>query len=125
MQTIILEHQGRVPVTVFKLEGNIDSNTSKQLQDQVREAFKAGMRYMLLDLSEVIYINNTGLYTMLTIYNLLSGKASQGLGQSSSSKSPYLKLLNPSPAVYEAVRIMSFDRVLEIHNNLDEAVASF
>jgi anti-anti-sigma factor len=123
MQTIVSEHQGRVPVTVFQIEGKIDGGSYKQWQDQVNEAFKAGMRYLLLDLSGVVHINSTGLQTVLAIYSLMNDKASQSQGIG--SKSPYLKVLNPSPAACQAIRVMCFDRVMEIHNDFDEAIASF
>lgn len=123
MQTIVSEHQGRVPVTVFQVEGKIDGGSYKQWQDQVNGAFEAGMRYMLLDLSGLVSINSAGLQTVLAIYSLMNDKTSQRPG--SSSKSPYLKVLNPSPAACRAIRVMCFDRVMEIHNDLDEAIASF
>jgi len=40
-------------------------------------------------------------------------------------KSPHLKLLNPQPAVQQALRMAGFDMFLETHANLEEAVASF
>jgi hypothetical protein len=40
-------------------------------------------------------------------------------------KSPHFKLLNPSPAALETMRVMGFDMFLEIHRNLKDAVASF
>ena len=44
--------QGRVPVTIFHLQGQIDASTYEQFQNDAEQAFKTGARYLLLDLSE-------------------------------------------------------------------------
>jgi len=40
-------------------------------------------------------------------------------------KSPHLKLLSPSPQVLEVLKIAGVDMFLEVHRELQEAVASF
>ena len=52
--------QARVPVTVFHVKGNITGNTYQQFEDTVRDAIKGGAQDVLLDLTEVGYIDQRG-----------------------------------------------------------------
>jgi anti-anti-sigma factor len=130
---IVVSHeQGRVPVTIFHIQGKISVNTYEQLQAQAQEAFKAGTRSLLLDLSEVTYISSSGLRALHYIFNLLRtdspGESEAAMHQGlrdGTFKSPHLKLLNPQPPVLDVLSTSGFDMYLEIHHNLKDAVASF
>lgn len=132
-QITLSEQQGRVPVTVLHLQGDvIDANSYGQLEAQVQAAYEAGARNVLLDLTKVKYISSAGLRALHSIFLLLRGDASAESDQvmkkglmDGTFKSPHLKLLNPSPAVMETLRTMGFDMFLEVHRNLKDAVASF
>ena len=132
MDIFILHQQGRVPVTVFRIKGEINMNTHEQLQDQAQAAFKAGARTLLLDLSEVPYMTSAGLRALHYIFNLLhtdlAGESQAAMRQGlrdGTFKSPRLKLLSPQPAVLTTLHIAGFDMFLETHHTLEEAVASF
>jgi anti-anti-sigma factor len=132
MNIVVSQKQERVPVTVFRIKGNIDVSSYQQLQVQAEEAFKAGTRYLLLDLTQVPYISSAGLRALHYIFTLLRTDAakesdsaiSKGL-RDGTFRSPHLKLLNPSPGVLNALSTAGFDMYLEIHRDLQEAVASF
>ena len=133
LQITVSQEQGRVPVTVLHIEGDvIDANSYEQLEGQARAAIAAGARNMLLDMTKMKYISSAGLRAIHIIFMLLRGDASvesdktlkKGL-MDGTYKSPHLKLLNPSPAVSETMRAMGFDMFLEIHRNLKDAIASF
>ena len=132
MDILVTREQGRVPVTVFRIKGEIDVRTYEQLQDQSQEAFKAGMRNLLLDLSEVTYISTAGLRALHHIFTLLRTDSPdesdaamyEGL-RDGTFKSPHLKLLNPRPAVQQALSTAGYDMYLEIHRDLKDALASF
>jgi anti-anti-sigma factor len=57
MEITISQEQGRVPVTVFHIQGDIDAQTYEQLEAQVRQAIQAGTHYLLLDMSQVPYVS--------------------------------------------------------------------
>jgi hypothetical protein len=40
-------------------------------------------------------------------------------------KQKYLKILNPTPNVDKILGMTGFKNILEVHNNLEEAIASF
>lgn len=132
-QITVSQQQGRIPVTVFQLQGDVvDANSYEQLEAQVRAAYESGTRNLLLDLTKVKYISSAGLRALHSIFLLLRGDASAESDQvmkkglmDGTFKSPHLKLLNPSPTVMETLRMMGFDMFLEVHRNLKDAVASF
>ncbi|GAB4411144.1 MAG: hypothetical protein Fur0044_05070 [Anaerolineae bacterium] len=132
-QITVSKQQGRVPVTVLHLQGDvIDANSYGQLEAQVQAVYEAGARNVLLDLTKVKYISSAGLRALHSIFLLLRGDTlaesdqvmKKGL-MDGTFKSPHLKLLNPSPTVMETLRTMGFDMFLEVHRNLKDAVASF
>jgi anti-anti-sigma factor len=132
MDIDVTQEQGRVPVTVFHVNGSVDAASYEQLQSRAEQAIQGGTTNLLLDLSRVPYMSSAGLRAINHIYNLFhketagaEGEAvSQGL-RTGKFKSPHLKLLNPTPRVLEVLQMTGFDMFLEIHHNLKEAVASF
>jgi len=132
MEITTTQEQGRVPVTVFRLKGELDAIFAGKLREQSREAIAAGTRHLLLDLAEVPYIASAGLRAFQEIFNLLREDSvdkgdtalQQGL-RDGTYKSPHLKLLNPTRLAVEALSTAGFDMFLEIHHSLKEAVASY
>jgi anti-anti-sigma factor len=132
MSITVSQQQGKVPVTVFHIEGEVNTNTYEALQTEAHKAFDAGARNLLLDLTKTTYISSAGLRAVHHIFTMLRSDApgesdeavSKGL-RDGTFKSPHLKLLNPSASVFEVLKTMGFDMYLEIHTKLDQAVASF
>ena len=132
MNIAVSQQPGRVPVTVFRITGDINTNTYEQLQEQARQAFAAGARNLLLDLSEVPYVSSAGIRALNNTFNLLRTDApgesaeamSKGL-RDGTFKSPHLKLLNPSSAVLKTLNMAGVDMFLEVHTDFDAAIASF
>jgi ABC-type transporter Mla MlaB component len=124
--------QGRVPVTIFHLKGDLDGNTYEQLQKKADEVFQAGTRYLILDLSQVPFISSAGIRGLHYVFNLLrtdsvleSDQAiSKGL-RDGTFKSPHLKLLSPNQNVGNLLKVTGYDMFLEVHYNSDDAVKSF
>jgi len=126
------EIQGRVPVTVFHLKGDLDGNTYEQFQKKAEEAFQSGTRYLLLELSQVPFVSSAGIRGLHHVFNLSRSDSvvesdqaiSKGL-RDGTFKSPHLKLLNPNQNVSNLLKITGYDMFLEVHHNLKEAVESF
>ena len=125
LQLTVSQEQGRVPVTVLKIKGKIDSDNFTQLQDKAQEAYDDGMRYLLIDFSEVPYMSSAGLRAIHAIYKMLQGDESEPDSQEGEFKSPYLKLLNPPDKIRQLINVVGFDRYVEIHTDLQEAIDSF
>jgi anti-anti-sigma factor len=122
------QHEARVPVTVFALAGEIDSSNSEQFQNEVEQAIQAGVRYVALDCSQLRYISSAGVRALFALAKMLSarGEASAaGRPAPGSFKSPYLKLFHLAPVVRQTLDMMGFTMSMEIHKDLEQALASF
>jgi anti-anti-sigma regulatory factor len=132
MEITVSHEQGRVPITVFQVKGDINMATSEELQRQARRAFEDGMRDLVLDLSDVPYMSSAGIRALNDMFRLLRGATpaesdeaiKKGLSDGT-FKSPHLKLVNPNRHVQEVLGMSGVDMFLEIHRNVKDAVASF
>ena len=120
LNIMVGEAQGNVPVTILRLEGDIDAATQKTLQDKATEVVGGGATHILLDMSGVNYMGSAGFRAIHALTNMLSSEESSTL-----SKSPHLKLLNPTDAVARVIKTLGFDVYLDIYQDRDEAVNSF
>ncbi len=130
------EFQGRTPVTVIQPHGALDSFRYHELIDQARKVYEEGGRYIVLDMSDVPAIGMSGLFALYSVAVLLRGEEPPdpaagwqayhtmahglegGMGR-------HLKLLNPPPRVDLTLERAGFKSFLEIHPNLEAAIASF
>ncbi|HJW90554.1 MAG TPA: STAS domain-containing protein [Anaerolineales bacterium] len=128
----VVPMQKRVPVTVFQIHGDIDSNTYDQLEAQAEGVFQSGARDLLLDLSGVPYISSAGIRALHYIFNLYrsdtEGESDESIRKGlrdGTYKSPHFKLLKPNQGVSKLLGITGYDMFLEIHQDLNAALASF
>lgn len=132
MEIIVSQRQGRVPVTVFHVKGDINTETYEQFQSQARQAIQTGTRHVALDLTEVSYVSSYGIRGISQVFTWLRD-ASQGEGAQALDrdlkdgkwKSPHLKLVNPSSQVRQVLTTTGVDMFLEIHGDLQHAIDSF
>ncbi|MBI3243057.1 MAG: STAS domain-containing protein [Chloroflexi bacterium] len=132
MEITVSQKQGRVPVTVFHIKGDVDTTTYEQLQAQARQAFESGTRNLLLDLAEVPYVSSAGIRALNNMFNLLRAdtpeESDEAIGKGlrdGTFKSPHLKLLNPTSRVTGVLSVAGVDMFLETHHDLQAAIASF
>jgi hypothetical protein len=130
MEVTVSQEEGRVPVTVFHITGAVTSN--QELEARAQEAYDKGARNILLDLTEVPYMATAGLRALHSIFMLLrtdtpeeSDQATKAGIAAGTFVSPHLKLLNPTPHVLEVLKLAGYDMFLEIHRDVNQAVASF
>ena len=114
------EAQGSVPVTILRVEGDIDASTHKTLQDKAAEVIEAGAKNILIDLGGVSYMGSAGFRAIHAVTNMLSDDEPEGL-----AKSSHLKLLNPTEAVGRVIKTLGFDVYLDIFQDRNEAINSF
>jgi anti-anti-sigma regulatory factor len=136
MNISVSQMQGKVPVTVVKLEGQLDGQTYQDLINTAREAYKAGWRDFLVDMSDLTYISSAGLVALHSVALLAKGEelpntdegwsAYRAMGRSKEAGiQEHLKLLNPRPEVLSVLEMVGFSAVFKIFSDLDEAVKSF
>jgi anti-anti-sigma factor len=121
-------HQRRVAVTVFKVSGDLDGSTSPAFIEQAMAVIAGGTHHLLFDLSQTAYVSSAGLRGIEMVTQALAqknGSAAQGGLYGSTFKSPYLKLLNPSPRTRKALNLAGFDMTLDIFEDLESALSAF
>lgn len=136
MNISVSQAQGRVPVTVIKLDGQLDGQTYQDLINKAKEVYAAGTRDFLVDMKDLTYISSAGLVALHTMALLTKGEelpdTDQGwstyrsMGKTSGSgMQEHIKLLSPRDEIKSVLDMVGFGNVFEIHTNLDEAVNSF
>ena len=112
----ISREDGDKAVAVLRLNGSVDANTQKELEDKAKEAVDSGAEYLLLDMSAVEYLGSAGMRAIHAITNILSP-------DDPSMRSARLKVVNPSPAAARVFKTLGFDSFIDIHDSVDEAIA--
>lgn len=130
MVIVVSHDEGRVPVTVFRLEGDLAGE--ELLQSEAQQAFEAGTRYLLLDLRKVPLITSAGLRAIHYVYELLRSDSPEESDEvvrkgivSGSYTSGHLKLLKPTKTAMKSLGVGGYDMFLEIHKKYANAIASF
>jgi anti-sigma B factor antagonist len=123
MNIRVAHEQGRVPVTVFYVQGQINLGSAPQLEKTARAEYDSGMRDLLIDLSEATSLTSAGLRSLVVLYRLLGDASADASG--SQRKPAHLKLLNLPPDLRQVIQIAGFDRFIEVYDDLPAAVASF
>ena len=136
MDISVSQMQGSVPVTVIKLDGQLDGQNYEELITKARELYNAGTRDFILDLSDLTYISSAGLVALHSVALLVKGEelpdteqgwsAYRSMGRTSSSgMQNHIKLVNPTEEVKNVLDMVGFGSVFPIFTDLDEAVKSF
>lgn len=132
MEITVKQEQGRVPVTIVHVKGDVTAATADEFQAQVQKAYDDGARDVLIDLSEVAIMSSAGLRALHSVFTMLRSESPEesddavrkGLTDGT-FKSPHLKLLCPNKNVSQVLRMAGFDMFLEIYDNNKKAIASF
>lgn len=132
MEIKLTTMNGRVPVQVMHVHGDLDSSTYEAFDTKASELIKSGAQYILIDLAHTSFMGSAGLRAIHSIYNQLRAakpdlsddEVRKGIS-AGTYKSPYIKLLNLSPETEKAFSLGGFDMCIETHNDLLTASASF
>lgn len=101
-------------VTVLELEGRVTlGEGSGQLRNKLKELLSQGKTRLVLDLSEVAYIDSAGLGTLVAGFT------------SAQNQGATLKLAKLTSRFSEILHITKLVTVFEVFPTVDEAVKSF
>ena len=111
--------QGRVPVTILHLHGDLDASNYQDLIAAGKKTCDAGARDLLLDLSDVPYMSSSGLVALQSLAALLRGDAlpDSDVGwdgiraihrDRDTGLQPHFKLLKPQPRVDRMLDTVGF-----------------
>ena len=135
MEINVLQEKGRVPVSVVHIKGDLDASSYLELVDTAQKLYNAGVRYLLLDLTDLAFISSAGLASLHIVTKMFRGEKADledGWGtykeidrERDSGLQKKVKLLNPSPDVDKVLDTVGFKQFFEVYADLDEAVQSF
>ena len=100
-------------VSVFRLNGRLDSNTSQGFEEKVFSAILDGSKNMVIDFKDIDYISSAGLRVILKATKALHREKGQ------------IMLCSMQDYVKEVFEIAGFDSFLSIVATLDDALKSF
>ena len=136
MQINFSRHEGRVPITVMRLIGELDASNYAKVIDKAQEVYQDGARCLLIDLSAVPYVSSAGLMSLHTVVLIFGGQSMQSKTTGRPSFRPIsisrdgevrkrVKLFNPQPDVDQVLDVVGLKEFFEIYVDLDTALQSF
>lgn len=100
-------------VNIFTITGRIDTQGAHELENELQSAVEAGNHKMVLDLSNVRYINSSALRTLADV---LTENRDHG-GD--------LYLVGMAPRIRRVFEIIGFDKFFVFHDSVDDAVHDY
>jgi anti-sigma B factor antagonist len=101
-------------VTVLHLTGQLTlGKATSQLRSLMEEMLARGVRHIVLDMSEVYYLDSSGLGELVTAYLTVSKQEGK------------LKLLKLTQRVQDLVQLTKVYRIFEVFDDEHAAVRSF
>ena len=100
-------------ISIFKLNGRLDSNTSQGFEKKIFQAITDGSKHMVIDFKDLDYISSAGLRVIL--------KATKALKREDGS----IMLCSMQDYVKEVFEIAGFDSFLPIVPGIEDALKSF
>ena len=136
MNISVSQAQGKVPVTVIKLDGELDGQNYQDLIAKAREMFDGGARNFLIDMSDLTYVSSAGLVALHTVALMARGEALpnteagwsaiRSVGDAGSSGlQKHVKFFQPRDEIKRVLDMVGFSSAFETYTDLDEAVNSF
>jgi anti-anti-sigma factor len=128
MEITVTLQQASEPVAVMRLQGDIDASNFVQIVDKAHEIYQNPARNLILDLSEVPSISSTGIAAIHKIALIYSGASSEITHPDqthNSSARKHVKLLNPQPAVDQALQTAGLKLFFKVFPDLESALKSF
>lgn len=135
MEINVTQENGKVPVSVVHIKGDLDASSYLDLVNTAQKLYNAGARSLLLDLSDLAFISSAGLASLHIILKMFRDeKANPENGWSTykdidrerdNGVQHNVKLLDPSPEVGNVLDTVGFKQFFEVYTDLDQAVNSF
>jgi anti-sigma B factor antagonist len=103
-----IDHQG--PFTIIMLSGDVDLQYSPEAREQILK-YLNGAHHVLVDLSEVNYIDSSGVASLVEGY------------QVAKSKNLQFGLLGVSETAMQVLQLARLDQVFPIYQSIDDVPA--
>ena len=118
LKNTVEQVQAAVPVTVFHLRGWLDAQSENDFVKWASDAYENGVRYLLLDLSELDALTSAGMRAIQKVYIIFTPKGTN-------KEYSYLKLASAPPPVYHALKIAGFLQSIPMYESVQSALDSY
>jgi anti-anti-sigma factor len=99
------------------LQDRVNLGNTAELEQAGKEAYANGARDLVIDISKVDSFTSAGIRALLVIYKLFAGDEGKN--------SKHVKLVSPTKYVREVLEVSGVADSIEIHDTLEESIASF
>jgi anti-anti-sigma factor len=130
--------QAKVPVTILKLEGDLDASWYQDVITKAKTLYDSGVRDLLIDMGDLRFMASSGLVALHSTALIMRGDQVPDTNESWSTfrtdhvhigpPSEYeihCKLLNPQPRPLRTLELAGFDDLFEIFDDEEIALSSF
>ncbi len=124
--------QGKVPVTIVHLAGDLDASSSEEFMTAINTLITGGVKDIVVDLGEVPFMSSAGIRALHSLYTLLHSDSSDQSREAvyqeiaaGTYSAPHLKLVNPNKKVSDVIKISGLDMYIKSYNTEQEALAAF
>jgi anti-anti-sigma factor len=137
MQTTVERVEGRVPVTVMALAGELDASNYLRLIDDVRPLYASGARHLLLDLTDLPFLSSSGLVALYSILKVMQGEEppdpeygwsalhEMERGAEEGGEQNAIRLAGLRPEVAGVLQRTGLDALFPSHPDRESALAAF
>lgn len=107
------DHSPREGVAVIAVRGDLDVYTSPKMREAIMEVLNRGLSRLVVDLNQTVSLDSTALGV------LIGGK------KRAVEKGGDLKVVCPSQRTRRIFALTSLDRIFEIYDTQEDAVAAY
>ena len=100
-------------VTVIKIEGNLDTQTSPEAQEELDRIVEDGARKLLIDFADLAYISSAGLRILLATAKKLTTEQGE------------MRMCNMNDVVKEVFEVSGFSTIFKVFPTDTEAMSGF
>jgi anti-anti-sigma factor len=135
MEINVSQGKGKVPVSVMHIKGDLDASSYLELVNTAQKLYNAGVRYLLLDLTDLAFISSAGLASLHIVTKMFRGERTDPEDGWSTYKEidreresglqKNVKLFNPSSDVDKVLDTVGFKQFFEVYTEMDAAIQSF
>ena len=137
MQTTMDRAEGRVPITIMGLTGELDASNFQQLIDDVSRLYDEGVRHLLIDLTDLSFMASSGLVALHGVLRVMHGEAPPdpeagweafhaiGRAVQDGSTQSEVQLCGAQPAIAQVLQRTGLDQLFPSHVDRATAIAAF
>jgi anti-sigma B factor antagonist len=112
IELIYEDIRGRTDAKLVRFIGDLDATNVETVLENICNLFNDGFVTIVADFKKLRYVNSTGLGILLHF------------SKSAKEKGGSFKIANVNENVYEIIEIIGATTLLEIYDELDEAIAA-